>query len=1139
MMSGGVGEGVTRDRGRMMDDLVQCVNALLSAHVEANGKVFDDRYNESRCLCLVVERILLFGAKKSIGALVQRSKQSSLFGLSTGKSLSSALPSLSNVQTDDGYLRAWIRTGLNAGSLETQIQELIGNNPKTLYEDHAIMCSTDAREQALGLLSGLSPLHFALNTNTPLLDAPAEPMAVDCSSSVQVTSGSHGSGPTGRGKRKRQARVIVIEGPDNSSHPPLPSQPAAQPTEPPMNQPLMTQPKALLPQYSDTTQQVPAATQEIPSNNVNLQDIGNQPAELPPPLIQPTHPVQLTPAQPQQNPQPLIQMQQPSLQMQQPLPQAQPLPLTHQQSHQPLQPEPVHEKISPSETKSTAVSLAHTPETKINQPPLASQAPLKQPLSLLSQYQRPPIDRPAPTKEPVQTPNIHEEPPAESVEPIKAKPNRDVDPGLNNPNNLGSQRVEQKTVLDNSVSLPQTNTLHPDALHTQPQDVSNTSAQQVPDPSGTRFGITSLRVSDFSAPSTENRVEALKKNLEKIRENLHKTRELKVDLDSLKKSVSEIPPIETPPLHTPTPPPSNGRLQSPPHTPPLGITKLQSPPLSSHTSPEPHEQPQLHPINTSVVPHTTQMAQPKQSTQSASTINPSSVNTTDNQQPQQKLSPRPATQPLIQALSQPPIQSNTLSQYAQPIVSPPSKAEPLPEESTLPSLQLHLHQQLHLQLQESAQVRAQAQAAMQAIKVSSNPELQTGVTKVPETSNSGTQIPKESLQAPNKIPPNTSQPAVAKNDTIASTPTVPTVATTSPSSTSGNKSESSLISPVKTASSTATPIREPERNVSTSANPTTTTPSSTTTDGGSSNWTPPRKVLHLYVHKKPKPETANKLCYNCGAPLNFGLFSDTLYCEYTGKFFCAKCHLKEKEIIPARILHNWDFNRYPVSHYAVELLTSLNQEPTFDIGAINPTLYTKVAVLPKLKASRLQLTHLKDFIYSCSRLDPQGPLRRCGIQSYLYNSTETYSLGDLLDLEAVLPQVKEVVEKWTQHVTTCKLCCARASICEVCKSPDPLFPFQLNVAVQCPLCFGVFHKNCFIPSMCPRCVRFNQRKKKATTTSTPTTPPLARMPPQSSSTTTPSASSSSSTTTATTSTTSSIDSIINAGIGVLAKKNNN
>ena len=35
-------------------------------------------------------------------------------------------------------------------------------------------------------------------------------------------------------------------------------------------------------------------------------------------------------------------------------------------------------------------------------------------------------------------------------------------------------------------------------------------------------------------------------------------------------------------------------------------------------------------------------------------------------------------------------------------------------------------------------------------------------------------------------------------------------------------------------------------------------------------------------------------------------------CDYTGQYFCEECHWNDLVVIPARVVHNWDFSLYRV-----------------------------------------------------------------------------------------------------------------------------------------------------------------------------------------------------------------------------------
>lgn len=49
-------------------------------------------------------------------------------------------------------------------------------------------------------------------------------------------------------------------------------------------------------------------------------------------------------------------------------------------------------------------------------------------------------------------------------------------------------------------------------------------------------------------------------------------------------------------------------------------------------------------------------------------------------------------------------------------------------------------------------------------------------------------------------------------------------------------------------------------------------------------------------------------------------------CEYTGQLFCSSCHTNETAVLPARVLHRWDFTRYPVSQLAKSYLDSIHNQ---------------------------------------------------------------------------------------------------------------------------------------------------------------------------------------------------------------------
>lgn len=35
--------------------------------------------------------------------------------------------------------------------------------------------------------------------------------------------------------------------------------------------------------------------------------------------------------------------------------------------------------------------------------------------------------------------------------------------------------------------------------------------------------------------------------------------------------------------------------------------------------------------------------------------------------------------------------------------------------------------------------------------------------------------------------------------------------------------------------------------------------------------------------------------------------SEARQCDYTGQYYCSHCHWNDLAVIPARVVHNWDF----------------------------------------------------------------------------------------------------------------------------------------------------------------------------------------------------------------------------------------
>lgn len=88
-----------------------------------------------------------------------------------------------------------------------------------------------------------------------------------------------------------------------------------------------------------------------------------------------------------------------------------------------------------------------------------------------------------------------------------------------------------------------------------------------------------------------------------------------------------------------------------------------------------------------------------------------------------------------------------------------------------------------------------------------------------------------------------------------------------------------------------------------------------------------------------RPKTQNKRFFfilfyltnklNCLAVL-FPIFlvggvpSEARQCDYTGQYYCSTCHWNDTAIIPARVIHNWEFEPHKVPWITATTNSSLH-----------------------------------------------------------------------------------------------------------------------------------------------------------------------------------------------------------------------
>ena len=196
-------------------------------------------------------------------------------------------------------------------------------------------------------------------------------------------------------------------------------------------------------------------------------------------------------------------------------------------------------------------------------------------------------------------------------------------------------------------------------------------------------------------------------------------------------------------------------------------------------------------------------------------------------------------------------------------------------------------------------------------------------------------------------------------------------------------------------------------------------------------------------------------------------------CDYSGRYYCQDCHKKTMHIIPARILHNWDFKTRPVALQSYEVISYLTNKQYLNIEQLNPELFNFVELLREIRSLREQIILYKAHFVQCSRAMKEGMFLKLKSRQHFVDTSKLYTLHDLVDVHSggLLGELTGVVEEYRAHQEDCETCSHQKFVCAVCSAPPAIRPFTdcFNIA-QCFTCHGVMHRECFNRSTnCPYC----------------------------------------------------------------------
>ncbi|XP_049887669.1 uncharacterized protein LOC126382026 [Pectinophora gossypiella] len=221
----------------------------------------------------------------------------------------------------------------------------------------------------------------------------------------------------------------------------------------------------------------------------------------------------------------------------------------------------------------------------------------------------------------------------------------------------------------------------------------------------------------------------------------------------------------------------------------------------------------------------------------------------------------------------------------------------------------------------------------------------------------------------------------------------------------------------------------------------------------------------------------NYQCKGCQDLLG-STVSKAKVCAFTGEYYCSNCIDPNVFIIPARVIHNWDFKRYPVSKKSALFLLEFQHQPWIDMKKFNPKIYCGVSDMAHLQELRIQLNFLRAYIFTCREHVIEDLQKRVWPREYLYEHVHLYTISDLAQIPngSLVLQLEKVVNFAKAHVLDCWLCSQKGFICEVCRDPKILYPFETSTTYRCDECSSVFHSKCLNANIpCPKCKRKQNR----------------------------------------------------------------
>ncbi|KAK9806595.1 hypothetical protein WJX73_006216 [Symbiochloris irregularis] len=152
-------------------------------------------------------------------------------------------------------------------------------------------------------------------------------------------------------------------------------------------------------------------------------------------------------------------------------------------------------------------------------------------------------------------------------------------------------------------------------------------------------------------------------------------------------------------------------------------------------------------------------------------------------------------------------------------------------------------------------------------------------------------------------------------------------------------------------------------------------------------------------------------------------------CHFHSLLYCPDCHRGETAEVPACVLHEWDFTRYPVSNLALDFLESIYDQPLLCISAVNPGLFARIPLLARTRELRQRACKA---LAAASAAGPSAMaqvdalLAKAGSRRYMLDAAEFWAMRELVELSkgafSSLPGwLSAILQRASDLTTSCLL----------------------------------------------------------------------------------------------------------------------